>query len=342
MNEKETNRTSMLDIIVPHYKEPWEVGEKFFAMLNLQRGIDFSSFRVTVVNDGEENALPDEHFQNRPYHVRQISIPHAGVSAARNAGLKEAEAEWVMFCDFDDMFSNVFSIKSLLNVLPANGYNILWSNYQAEVRMKNGDFKIYEHEIKKENIHAKLYRRDFLKQNSIVFDEQLRYCEDFAFNMIAFYCAGQQMIAKVQTETPIYLWCDTVGSVTNHLIEKEKAESVLYFSHKRLCELFYGRNMIPEYQDMIIRTILHSYYAFHETEVLKELLDDFKDFYLRNKTVFTKYKKDSIEKAMQSINNKINCSNYINEVDRFFEKKQSQYGDYQSLIKWLDSIEKAG
>ena len=34
MNEKETKRTPMLDIIVPHYREPWEVGEKFFAMLN--------------------------------------------------------------------------------------------------------------------------------------------------------------------------------------------------------------------------------------------------------------------------------------------------------------------
>ena len=42
----------LLDIIVPHYKEPWEVGRPLFEMLALQRGVSFSDFRVILVNDG--------------------------------------------------------------------------------------------------------------------------------------------------------------------------------------------------------------------------------------------------------------------------------------------------
>ena len=58
-----------LDIIIPHYTEPWQVGEKLFSILALQRGIVFSSFRVLVVNDGEENRLPDACFSGLPYQV---------------------------------------------------------------------------------------------------------------------------------------------------------------------------------------------------------------------------------------------------------------------------------
>lgn len=86
------NSSYVLDIIVPHYKEPLEIVQKFFSMLDIQRGVDFDSFRVILVNDGEENAFPDSYFESLPYPFRQISIPHSGVSAARNAGLDAAQA----------------------------------------------------------------------------------------------------------------------------------------------------------------------------------------------------------------------------------------------------------
>ena len=102
-----------LDIIMPHYKEPWDTVKKFFAMLELQRGIDFHSFRVLIVNDGKENAFPLNQFSSFPYEVLQISITHAGVSAARNAGLLASEAEWVMFCDCDDMFAHPYALLDI-------------------------------------------------------------------------------------------------------------------------------------------------------------------------------------------------------------------------------------
>lgn len=106
----------MLDIIVTHYDEPWETGAKFFQMLDIQRKVDFQQIRVILVNDGEEHSLPSEYFEGRPYRVTQISIPHAGISAARNAGIEKATAEWICFCDFDDMFADVYSLWSVLNV----------------------------------------------------------------------------------------------------------------------------------------------------------------------------------------------------------------------------------
>ena len=44
----------MLDIIVTHYKEPFDVGKKLFDMIGLQRCVDLDQIRVLIVHDGSE------------------------------------------------------------------------------------------------------------------------------------------------------------------------------------------------------------------------------------------------------------------------------------------------
>ena len=48
-----------LDIIVPHYHEPWKICKPLFDSIALQRGIKFEDIAVIVVNDGAECALED-------------------------------------------------------------------------------------------------------------------------------------------------------------------------------------------------------------------------------------------------------------------------------------------
>lgn len=168
-----------IDIIVTHYKEAWSDGAKLFNMLDLQRGIDFDQIRVILVNDGEENSLPDEYFQNRPYEVRQISIPHAGVSAARNAGLRTATAAWVTFCDFDDTYTNIYSLKEILDLLPAPDYDMLKGELIIEDFLDGKTSLTYSPERSSfVFIHGKFYRREFLISNDIWFDENQTFNED--------------------------------------------------------------------------------------------------------------------------------------------------------------------
>ena len=107
-----------IDFIVTHHNEPWNIGRKFFLMLSMQRNVDFDKINVIIVQDGVEGALEWKSiFESCPYNVNVVTIPHSGIAAARNVGIQNATADWVMFCDFDDMFSDVYSLYMLLNVL---------------------------------------------------------------------------------------------------------------------------------------------------------------------------------------------------------------------------------
>ena len=66
-----------LDLIITHYKSPFELGRPFFDMVALQRNIDFNDVGVILVNDGEESALPDELFKDYPYKVTK-EVPVEG------------------------------------------------------------------------------------------------------------------------------------------------------------------------------------------------------------------------------------------------------------------------
>lgn len=276
----------MLDMIVTHYREPWEMGEKFFAMLDLQRGIDFADFRVILVQDGEEGKLSPERFAHRPYKVEMITIPHAGVSAARNAGLDEATADWVMFCDFDDTFANVYALMDIMNVLDTEDCDLLWANFYVEARGDNGRVALAEQGLNSVFNHGKVYRRSFLLAQGLRFDPALPYCEDSLFNTAAYTICDPGRIGKIATPRPLYLWCDTPGSVTNTLKNGETAAVCAFRRNREVCELYQKMRPRGEYCAMVARTVMDCYYSLlgrADTPPLQALRRDFCAWFRRHR-----------------------------------------------------------
>ena len=93
-----------LDIIIPHYKEDPELMRPMLDILKIQRNVKFTDFRVLIVCDGEDIVLPEGFGSDCPFEVRSITVPHGGISSARNAGLDASQADWIMWCDSDDAF----------------------------------------------------------------------------------------------------------------------------------------------------------------------------------------------------------------------------------------------
>lgn len=270
----------MLDIIMTHYKEPWEVGKKYFDMLDLQRGVNFDDIRVILINDGHEYRLPDEHFVNRPYKVEQYCIDHAGVSAARNEGIRKASAEWITFCDFDDMFASVYSLKAVFDALKAptsHFFDVLWAEFISE-NNKTGELVLNKRDFNAVFNHAKYYRRQAILDLGLWFNEKLTFNEDSEFNSILYLALGNKRWGHITNELPIYIWVCQNQSVTHSPDAYWRGRIGNYWRNKNLLAAYQKYESAERYGGMFVRACYDAYHTLNIKEIpecYKEIKADF-------------------------------------------------------------------
>jgi glycosyltransferase involved in cell wall biosynthesis len=252
----------MLDIIVTHWNEPWETGKKFFDMLGCQRGIDFSQFQVILVHDGGRK-FPQHYFWQYPYRVTQYTIPHGGVSAARNYGLDMAKDKWVEFCDFDDMYSGAYSLRMILEHMEKD-IDYMWVSFLTEYE-KNGELYVKETGENIVFVHGKYFRREWLIENGIRFPEGIHYSEDSGFCAIVNEMALPDRRGRVKTKFPIYIWCVRKDSVSMKPENVRKNMTGFLDRNFYVVEEFIRRG-IP-HRLMVGRMFADAYWAFHQQAV---------------------------------------------------------------------------
>lgn len=333
----------VLDIIVPHYTEPFEIGRKFFEILKLQRGVNYNSFRVTLVNDGEENAFKDELFESLPFPFRQINIPHAGVSAARNAGLDAATAEWVMFCDFDDMFSSVYSMKFITESISGKtGFDVLWTERFNENTKESDPWSLSKSiSLDTVFVHAKIYRREALNRLNYRFNEKLRYNEDSEFNCVLLTMIDYKRTGRINIPIVPYAWICRSGSTSNENGRRSEALRDHYIRNKNVTEAY--RKYLPYERlcGMVTRTVFDTYFCLHtprsEPEIL-EIRRDFRKWYARYKGEFLKVDDSTLREIVT-----ISWQEYSeNDIDNHAYDLVVSGGpiDTKPILDWLELIMK--
>ena len=216
--------------------------------------------------------------------MEQISIAHAGVSAARNAGLRHASAEWVNFCDFDDTYSNVYALRDVISLLPAPQYDMLWTKLITEDLIDNG-LGIFVTPKKSTFvfIHGKFYRRKWLIENDVFFDESLEFNEDSHFNAVILALLDYHRIGEVKTMYPPYVWCRRPESVTTTEGVTDRATYGHFRRNLKICDLYCKRMPDERTSDMIVRTVYDTYFMCNSTHVSDGMRDriqkEFDDFF---------------------------------------------------------------
>ena len=122
-----------LQILIPQYKETDDIVKPLLDSIALQQCVDFSEIGVIICNDGTDVHLTDDLLNNYPFKVEYHKEPHRGVSATRNACLDYATADYVMFCDADDMFYNMCGLWIIFKEM-AVGFDSLVSCFTEETR----------------------------------------------------------------------------------------------------------------------------------------------------------------------------------------------------------------
>ena len=254
----------VLDIIVTHYNEKWSDGRKFFEMMKLQRGVRWKDIRVIIVQDGEDEELDLERITRvYPFVGMVVQIPHSGVSAARNEGLEASDAEWVMFCDFDDSLYAVDSLNRIMKSIEQaeDKADLLWSDFWIEMYTKEGRWCKRGKAWNTVFIHAKLYRREFLMEHNIRFSEELCYSEDAMFNSLVAMEIDGKRVARIP-ET-VYMWCFREGSASNYTGGDAKRNLSLYRKRVMVPEEFEKRGMKYDARAAAARCLLDYYWELN-------------------------------------------------------------------------------
>lgn len=169
----------------------------------------FSDWEAICVNDGSTDGSADilNEYAARESRLKVISQPNGGLSAARNAGIKAAEGEYVLFLDSDDWLED-----NALEVLSSNlsGEDMLCFSGRRFFE-ETGEFhpadqlaeKTYESGMCYYNENAllhrdfafvcvvlRIYKREFLSCHSLQFKEGI-FHEDNLFTPLACYYAGK-------------------------------------------------------------------------------------------------------------------------------------------------------
>ncbi len=190
----------VLDILVPQYEEAEDEVRDLLTSLASQHRADMSGVRVLIGNDGSRVKLSDGFLNSFPYTVKYLQFPHSGVSGTRQKLLEAAEADYVMFCDADDMFMSNLGLRVVMDYI-GKGFDVLASLFLEE-QPRDGKFVYLPHEKDHVFVHGKAFRRAFLMERGIRWHEDLHYHEDSCFVIRAIANAGRFEYCTF----PFYLW----------------------------------------------------------------------------------------------------------------------------------------
>src|SRR5690606_27294669 len=90
----------MFSVVIPLYNKEANIRQTLESVLN-QTCTDFG---IVIGNDGSKDNSRDVVLSMDDARIRLIDQENAGVSAARNRGIKEARGEWIAFLDADDLW----------------------------------------------------------------------------------------------------------------------------------------------------------------------------------------------------------------------------------------------
>lgn len=202
-----------LQILVPQYDETEKIIKPLLDSIALQQNIDFNEVGVIIVNDGSKIKLSQGFLDSYNFKIEYYQEPHRGVSATRNACLDRATADYVMFCDADDMFFNMCGLWIIFREIDQGVFDSLVSVFTEETINPTTKEHIYiNREMDSTFVHGKVHRRKYLEEKNIRWNPNLTIHEDSFFNI---QCVSLSQNVKY-CNSPFYLWKWRDDSVCRH------------------------------------------------------------------------------------------------------------------------------
>ena len=322
-----------LQFLIPQYQETDEIVKPLLDSIALQQNVPFDEIGVIICNDGSETFLSDALLEGYPFPVEYHKEPHRGVSGTRNACLDYATADYVMFCDADDLFYNACGLWIIFQEM-RTGFDSLISVFIEETRLPGTNEVTYiNHEQDSTFVHGKVHRREYLIRQGIRWNDALTIHEDSFFNIL---CQNLSQNVKY-CQTPFYLWRWRKESVCRHDPKYIlKTYRNMIDSNDALIDEFLKRGLMDRASFYAAFMIFAAYYTMNKPEWVNQENRAYRDETERRFALYFR-KREDLWKSIPP-QNRMQISNGV----RSRSVMEGMQMESVTIDAWLRHIKKLG
>ena len=175
-----------VSVIIPVYNAAQYLERCLDSVINQT----LKDIEIICINDcSTDNSLEIlEEYASKDNRIKIIDFKeNKGVAAARNAGINEAQGEYIGFVDPDDYIDSDFyaqlykkAYETKADIVKGNDINVVYCDGTKKMLPQNGSIK--EHKINFwVQFTTAIFKKDFLIKNNIEFPEEMNVCEDIVF-----------------------------------------------------------------------------------------------------------------------------------------------------------------
>jgi len=298
----------MVSIIVPVYNAEKSI-EKCINSIRMQ---SYRNIEIIALDDGSEDDSLEilKKIQKEEPRLKVLHHDNKGVSATRNLGILKSKGEYIQFVDADDYIDSKMTDK-LVNSMQSKSLDLIMCLFQYKEQAScstMGEFKqesincFFEHfaEVMDNVLFQgpcnKLYRSQIIKDNNILFLENISKLEDSIFNAIYLkYCNRIMLLPEA-----LYVY-NYVENSLSHKFHMNEIYVMIMFYQKLIGAVEYR-----DKREELIRSILS--YAFKQMETIYRVtwVNDKKEYKKR----WLNYQKDMINyggyKLLEPYENRVN------------------------------------
>lgn len=246
-----------VSLIIPVYN-----AEKYLRRcLNSAMQQTYRDMEIIVVNDGSEDSSLEicREYEKMDSRFRIINKENTGVSDSRNRAIAVASGTYLQFMDSDDWLtpdateSLVYAARKFdADLVIADFYRVDGAVYTEKQHIRERGLLTREEyaEYMMQDpadfyygvLWNKLYRRSIIEEYELKMNEELRWCEDFLFNLSFIRYASR--FTAIQTS--IYYYMKRKGSLVSTDWKKANAMLLKFQLLKVYKELYQSMGLYEE------------------------------------------------------------------------------------------------
>ena len=251
----------MVSVIVPVYNVSDYVGVCLESVLRQT----YKNIEIIVIDDGSTDnsgEICDYYAAEYPKKIAVIHTDNHGLSSARNAGLKNANGEYIAFVDSDDWIEPEMIEILLKNMVKTNasisscGIRYDYNNgenlpYKKTDIQECNQIEMLKEIIENHNVYGYVCNKLFKKKllGEIQFDETLMSCEDIDFTVRY----AENCDSGVYTVSELYHYRQRRGSMTGEFNYNPRKLSVIK-AYEKIMPIY--ERVCPECMYILFRNYL--------------------------------------------------------------------------------------